>query len=239
MRFIKEIVFVFTLITVPVHAGKYDQAMAAGIAILAISMANSEPKCEVTHYTNYILGKKMEAAPATSMVDDKWNACTQKAFLLLDSWENTESYTIDIAKGQEVKYSQDADYYKIQVATTTITAMDKLSGKESEPLYALIDHNGVIIKADTPLSHIIGKQSFEVTDKITIIDKIFSQEIIYTGISGNEIHFQYREYRGNTIRWPFTMNLTFDLEKSSILKIKRYKLQILKASNSGITYKVL
>ena len=35
------------------------------------------------------------------------------------------------------------------------------------------------------------------------------------------------------------MNLVFDLKKSNIIKIKDYKIQILKAGNSQIIYKVL
>lgn len=238
MKYVKIIIIMSMLILTPLSATN-GRAIAAGVALLAVMTANLEPSCKSTNYRNYTFGKKMLAAPATAIVDDKFDACISKVVVFTGNIKTTESYTLDITQGQVVHTSETSDGYKIQIATSTVTAMELISGAEPESLYISIDKKGVIIKADSPFENLVKEKLFVVTDEIMLKETTFSKEIIYTGISGDELHFQYREYQGSTIRWPFTMNLVFDLKKSNIIQIKHYKIQILEANNIQIIYKVL
>ncbi|MCW8839330.1 MAG: hypothetical protein OQK11_11570 [Thiovulaceae bacterium] len=242
MKYLKIILIVSMLILTPLNAAN-NKALAggivAGVALIAAMNANTESKCKAINYKNYTVGETMLASPANSIIDDKFDACISKVVLFTGNINNTESYNLDITQGQIVKTTKISSGYKIQFATTVVTPVEQLSGVKTEPLYVQIDEQGTIIKADSPLKNLIEKKLFKVTDKIVLKEKTFSQEIIYTGISGDELHFQYREYKGSTLRWPFTMNLIFDLKKSDIIKIKHYKIQILEANNTQIVYKVL
>jgi len=241
MKYFKMIIIVMLMLD-PLNAVNNKAVaggIAAGVALLAVMASNSESNCKAVNYKNYIVGEKMLAAPATAIIDDKFDACISKAVLFTGNINNTESYILDITQGQIVNTTKISNGYEIQIATTVVTAMEQMSGAEPEPLHVSIDEHGTIIKADSPFKNLIEKKLFDVTDKIILKEKTFSQEIIYTGISGSELHFQYREYKGSTIRWPFTMNLVFDLKMSDTIKIKHYKIQILKANNIQIVYKVL
>lgn len=71
-------------------------------------------------------------------------------------------------------------------------------------------------------------------------------ELIYTGINKNIINIVYNEYKksglsdGDLIIVPGkTLYLTFDLNNSNTIRIKDYQIEILKAGNDNIEYKVL
>ena len=66
--------------------------------------------------------------------------------------------------------------------------------------------------------------------------KTFSQEILYSGIEGNILHLQYREFFGKYIRNTFTQNITYDLSKGHLIRLKRFIIDIIDANNTKITY---
>ncbi|MCX6050881.1 MAG: hypothetical protein NTZ60_00010 [Campylobacterales bacterium] len=67
----------------------------------------------------------------------------------------------------------------------------------------------------------------------------YSYSIIYTGKDSNSIKLQYREYKDDMARIAFYQDLTYDLKESKIIRFKKFKIEILKADNEGIEYKVL
>ncbi|QFU23156.1 hypothetical protein FM038_014045 [Shewanella eurypsychrophilus] len=67
----------------------------------------------------------------------------------------------------------------------------------------------------------------------------FIQELIYTGKVQNKVRFSYREYSNGTARQAFTVNVEYDLSESNIISYKGSNVEIIKASNNGIEYKVL
>ena len=64
-------------------------------------------------------------------------------------------------------------------------------------------------------------------------------ELIYSGKSASTINITYREYSGNLIREAFIQNLSYDLNESNVIQFKNTRIQILKATNTDITFKVL
>lgn len=65
----------------------------------------------------------------------------------------------------------------------------------------------------------------------------------YSGKSGNTISVFYKEFNetnnGAFIRPAFTQEFKFDLGESSVIGIKGARIEVLQATNTGITYKVL
>jgi len=243
MKIIKTILIISLLSFIPLNA-KNNKAItggvAAGIAILSLISMNSKPECKVLNYKNYIVNKKMFTFPAEAIIDNKFNACVSKIVIFNGNIKNTDSYKIIISNGEIVNARKQENGYKILIAKTIVSAMEQVSkGRKEKKLYISIDMNGVVKQAEEPLGYLINKKLFTVKDKIIIQKDTFSQEIIYTGISNNELHLQYREYIGNGIKWPFNINLIFDMEKSKIIKVKDYTIEIIEVNNSYIVYKVL
>lgn len=67
----------------------------------------------------------------------------------------------------------------------------------------------------------------------------FQQTLLYNGKIGNRITLGYREFSNNIARPAFSNEVTYDLDESSILGYKGARLEIVKATNTEITYKVL
>lgn len=69
--------------------------------------------------------------------------------------------------------------------------------------------------------------------------RTFKQELIYGGRVGNSLKIAYREYQDDYARAPFYQDLQYDLRQSKEIAFKNYRLSILKADNSQVTFKVL
>ncbi|MCL2128467.1 MAG: hypothetical protein FWH38_09450 [Treponema sp.] len=67
----------------------------------------------------------------------------------------------------------------------------------------------------------------------------FQQTLIYTGREGNTVKAAYREFSGNSARTAFNIDATYDLNDSDIIAFRGAKLQIIEATNTTITYRVL
>lgn len=64
-------------------------------------------------------------------------------------------------------------------------------------------------------------------------------ELIYSGKSGSTINIVYREYVGNMIKDGFKQDLTYDLNESNIIQFKTTKIEVIKGTNTTITFKVI
>lgn len=67
----------------------------------------------------------------------------------------------------------------------------------------------------------------------------FQRQLIYTGRNGNQIFITYREFENDLARPAFTQKLTFDLGAGKIVGFKGARLEILGASNTNITYRLI
>lgn len=77
-------------------------------------------------------------------------------------------------------------------------------------------------------------------DKATAFHKnSFQQTLIYSGKIGNRVTLSYREFVGGFARPAFSNDVTYDLSESKILGYKGARLEVIDATNTEITYKVL
>lgn len=67
----------------------------------------------------------------------------------------------------------------------------------------------------------------------------FTQELIYAGRSGTTIRVLYREFVNDTARPAFSQEITYDLNDGSEIGFKGVRIEVLEATNTKITYKVL
>lgn len=67
----------------------------------------------------------------------------------------------------------------------------------------------------------------------------FQQTLIYLGKSGKLLRFGYREFYKDVARPEFSTEVSYDLNESDIVGYKKARIQVLSATNTSVTYKVL
>lgn len=102
---------------------------------------------------------------------------------------------------------------------------------------------GVLVSYDEGLRILskedIGKKFiksafFAIADKESI-----SQELVYSGCSGNMIFIKYREYyKVSFARDAFTQDLQFDLTKGNIIRFKDMTIKVHNANNEYIEFEI-
>lgn len=77
----------------------------------------------------------------------------------------------------------------------------------------------------------------------TFVDKdchnCFKQEFIYNGKVDNSIKFIYREYIRDMARPAFNQELQYDLNDGNIIGFKGLRIEVIEATNTKISYKIL
>jgi hypothetical protein len=67
----------------------------------------------------------------------------------------------------------------------------------------------------------------------------FQQTLLYSGRVGDRINISYREFSGNVARPAFTNDVEYDLSDSNEIGYRGAVLEILEATNTSITYRVI
>lgn len=62
------------------------------------------------------------------------------------------------------------------------------------------------------------------------------QTLLYNGKIGNKVTFAYRETQNNLARPAFNNSVEYDLSESSVVRYKGAQIEIIKATNTEITY---
>ncbi|MCK5760624.1 MAG: hypothetical protein KAH33_04980 [Candidatus Delongbacteria bacterium] len=94
--------------------------------------------------------------------------------------------------------------------------------------------NGVIPLQGTWLK----EQIFEKSNNPSRGKNLFKSEIIYSGLTGNTLRAVYREFADDFARPAFSQELQYNLDESNIIAYKSLRIEIVKATNSSIEYKV-
>ena len=76
-------------------------------------------------------------------------------------------------------------------------------------------------------------------EKVVVGPSNFKQELIYNGRVGNGLKFIYREFTENLVRPSFTQSVQYDLSKSNVIGFKTLEIEIIDATNTDISYKVI
>ena len=94
-----------------------------------------------------------------------------------------------------------------------------------------------VLNLKVPLEQDFG--NLAVVEKVVSSQTNFVQELIYNGRSGDTLKFIYRELSDNLLRAAFTQEIQYDLSQSSEIGFKDVRIEVIEASNTSITYKML
>lgn len=75
-------------------------------------------------------------------------------------------------------------------------------------------------------------------EQLVTIDS-FRRTLLYSGRVGNKLKISYREFSGNLARAAFSNEVEYDLNESGIIGYAGARIEVLNATNTQITYKVL
>ncbi|OHY89887.1 hypothetical protein BJD16_06040 [Aeromonas sobria] len=98
---------------------------------------------------------------------------------------------------------------------------------------------GLLLEATDCSSLNNVKAQGKIYDKTIYDSSAFQQTLIYTGKVDNRIRFTYREFSGNTARMPFSTEVEYDLNESNIISYQGATIEVIKANNRSVTYKVM
>lgn len=142
-------------------------------------------------------------------------------------------YDIPAKKYSQVGYDQEQDFY---LATGVIR-----SGI-SDPIQALALKKEQ--DAELCVVTIFGGSAcyqgeYERKKQLSEKGNSFQQTLIYSGRVGEKINIGYREFSNNTARPAFNNDVEYDLSSSNTIGYKGALIEVLKADNSSITYKLI
>lgn len=166
------------------------------------------------------------------------------------SSHNGINFLIGMQSGTLTKYgeSERGTYYKSDSFSATMTMFGKVTDLEN--------NGGIVVPKNKEFTRTVFRNPnrtdiaflsensqnilFEKIDNKIIPHKdSFIRELIYTGISKNVISIVYREYSNDLARPAFSQELKYDLGEGFVIGYKGARFEVIKATNTGITYKVL
>jgi len=80
---------------------------------------------------------------------------------------------------------------------------------------------------------------FDRTERVVAGTNSFQQTLLYSGRVGDKINISYREFSGSVARPAFSNDVEYDLGASDEIAYRGARIQIIEATNSSITYRVL
>jgi len=79
-----------------------------------------------------------------------------------------------------------------------------------------------------------------ITDSESVITNTsFRRTLIYSGRVGNKLKISYREFNNNMVRSAFNSEVEYDLNESNVIGYAGARIEIITATNTEITYKVI
>lgn len=79
---------------------------------------------------------------------------------------------------------------------------------------------------------------FVETDSV-VAKGTFAAELLYSGFSHGTVRLTYRELKDDMARPAFYQELTYDLEESKTIVFRSIKIEVIEATNSYLSFKVL
>lgn len=116
-----------------------------------------------------------------------------------------------------------------------------LVSKDLFDWYGNVVVNDYISMPNTKIFEVYSSPADKKTDSYSelYLDGSFKYSIYYNGKADGAIKLQYREYLNDMARIAFYQDLTYDLTESKIIRFKNYRIEVIKATNEEIEYKVI
>lgn len=199
-----------------------------------------------------VLDQTVTAELGDTMIGRSYSLATQAMRLETDVSHATSNIgmpvRLDIAKGTLKKIGQDAkgSYFASGELYRTYPTLNSRA-REPGGIYvpnASAEPAMIFWSPRSPKNAFVDRLGtavmlHPVADVIEVSADNQKKELIYTGVSKNIISILYREYQNDMARPAFSQELKYDLGEGRVIGFKGARFEVLKATNLGITYRVL
>lgn len=177
------------------------------------------------------IGKQIIAYVGDYLVQ-KGNIC-EEDILVVHKPIDGIAYDISEKEYPQIGFDDKQDFY---------SAVGVVKGFLSDPVEALA--LGKDDGAELCVITVFGGRAcyvgqYERKKKLSEKGNSFQQTLIYSGRIGNKINISYREFSNNIARPAFNNDVEYDLSSSNIIGYKGALIEVIKADNSSITYKLI
>ncbi|MEY8198549.1 MAG: hypothetical protein RPS47_04855 [Colwellia sp.] len=158
---------------------------------------------------------------------------TEENILVVRKMIDGALYDIPAKKYKQIGYDQTNDFY---------TARGVVRGGLSDPIEALAlgkKQGSELCVITTFGGSACYKGDYDRKTQLSERGNSFQQTLIYSGRVGDKINIGYREFSNNTARPAFNNDVEYDLSSSKEIGYKGAVIEVIKANNSSITYKVV
>lgn len=151
-------------------------------------------------------------------------------------------YTLHGGFYPQTGQSQKSTYHSFLSGTGSLNGMGALSKNmlvdPPQAVEAYSAENKLCVVTVFDL-HTCRDRDFERTEKAFAGEDSFQQTLLYSGRSGDQVSLSYREFSGDVARPAFSNDVDYDLTISNEVAYKGARLEIIEATNTSITYRVL
>lgn len=158
---------------------------------------------------------------------------TEESVLLVHKAIDGALYDIPAKQYPQVGYDQKQDFY---------SAVGVVRGGFSDPIQALSlkrENDSELCVVTVYGGSSCYKGEYERKKQLSERGNSFQQTLIYSGRVGDKINIGYREFSNNSARPAFNNDVEYDLSSSNIIGYKGALIEVIKADNSSITYKLI
>ena len=212
------------------------------VILSALTMA-----CTSVQYNYVPRSSKFETPPLQTEVTvglgepllDQGIKTTRSVFLIE---QPSEIMAYDIKPGKLIKVGEDAkaEYFEQDLASGSYTIFGGLL--VSTPIVnatVILKKNGercIERSGDvTVCGDILGKK----TDEVVVSNNNYRRVLLYSGKVGNKLKMSYREFSSDFARPAFNTEVEYDLNENNVIGYAGARIEVIKASNTEIKYKVL
>jgi len=212
------------------------------LAVSAILVAS----CSSVKY-NYVPETKSFSVPVLEKVTtrglgepllDQGKATNREIFVINNP---SEISAYDIQPGKLIKVGEDdaAEYYSQSLQDGYTIYAGLITSSPALAATLVVKKNGdycISRPADvTVCGDVYGEKKLE-----SVVSKeSFRRTLIYSGKVGNKLKMSYREFSGEYARQAFNTEVEYDLSDGSEIGYAGARIEVLSATNTEITYKVL
>lgn len=139
-----------------------------------------------------------------------------------------------LRKGRYPKISHGAEYRNFRV---TLLDKDKSKSARQGSIYLFAKDAGTRRLCVSRNS--CAEADFTTEEKTDFKRAAFQQTLIYSGKIGSRITLGYREFSQDMARPAFNNDVAYDLNESRILGYKGARIEVIEATNTEISYKVI
>jgi hypothetical protein len=139
-----------------------------------------------------------------------------------------------LQKGKYFLEKHTGEYDAFRVPTT-----HKDAAKAGKPVMLFLFHKDKGTKNACISKTVCGEMEYTLDQTAHFSQNSFHQTLLYSGKIGNRITLGYREFRNDMARQAFSNDVAYDLAESTVLGYKGARIEVIKATNTEITYKIL